>query len=154
MFSCAAPAQQPNSHTVLDHQIRAELGFLASDALQGRGSGTHDELVAATYIASELARLGLKPGGDNGGYIQDVSGDFKFFRGETKHWDTRNVIASLPGRDPKLKDEVILLTAHLDHLGVGKPVNGETIYRGADDDASGCVAVLQLARVLAQEEPP
>jgi Zn-dependent M28 family amino/carboxypeptidase len=49
---------------------------------------------------------------------------------------------------------VILLTAHLDHLGVGKPVNGDSIYNGADDDASGCVAVLQLARVLAQGTPP
>lgn len=154
MFSCAASAHDGGGNAALDNQIRAELGFLASDAMQGRGSGTHDELVAATYIASELARLGLKPNGDNGGYIQNVSGDFKFFRGETKHWDTRNVIASLPGRDPKLKDEVILLTAHLDHLGVGKPVNGETIYRGADDDASGCVAVLQLARVLAQDKAP
>lgn len=153
-FCCAMPAQQTSHSTVLDRQIRAELGFLASDALQGRGSGTHDELVAATYIASQLEQLGLKPNGDNGGFIQNVSGDFKFFRGETKHWDTRNVIAYLPGRDPAMKDEVILLTAHLDHLGVGKPVNGDSIYNGADDDASGCVAVLQLARMLAQEKPP
>lgn len=154
IFCCTAPAQQTSHNTILDRQIRGELGFLASDALQGRGSGTHDELVAAAYIAAELERLGLKPNGDNGGFIQNVSGDFKFFRGETKHWDTRNVIAYLPGRDPALKDDVILLTAHLDHLGVGKPVNGDSIYNGADDDASGCVAVLQLARVLAQGMPP
>ena len=50
------------------------------------------------------------------------------------------------GGDEQLKDEVILLTAHMDHLGFGKPVNGDSIYNGADDDASGCVAVLQLAR--------
>lgn len=154
IFCCTAPAQQTSHNTILDRQIRGELGFLASDALQGRGSGTHDEFVAAAYIASELERLGLKPNGDNGDFIQNVSGDFKFFRGETKHWDTRNVIAYLPGRDPALKDDVILLTAHLDHLGVGKPVNGDSIYNGADDDASGCVAVLQLARVLAQGTPP
>jgi hypothetical protein len=153
-FCCAAPAQQDSDNAVLDRQIHGELGFLASDALQGRGSGTHDELVAATYIASQLEQLGLKPNGDNGGFIQNVSGDFKFFRGVTKHWDTRNVIAYLPGRDPAMKDEVILLTAHLDHLGVGKPVNGDSIYNGADDDASGCVAVLQLARMLAQDKAP
>jgi Zn-dependent M28 family amino/carboxypeptidase len=122
--------------------------------LQGRGSGTRDELIAGTYLASELMSMGLKPGGDNGSFIQNVSGDFKFFRGETRHWDTRNVIAFLPGRDPKLKDEVILLTAHLDHLGVGKPVNGDEIYNGADDDASGCVAVLQFARALAAGKAP
>jgi Zn-dependent M28 family amino/carboxypeptidase len=154
LFAVTLSGQQSDKEAVLDREIRAELGFLASDVLQGRGSGTRDELIAATYLASELMRLGLKPGGDNGSFIQNVSGDFKFFRGETKHWDTRNVIAFLPGRDPKLKDEVILLTAHLDHLGIGKPVNGDEIYNGADDDASGCVAVLQLARALTDEKPP
>src|ERR1700735_4742202 len=52
--------------------IRAHEEFLASDAMQGRGSGTHDELVAATYIASELRQYGIEPAGDNGGYIQSV----------------------------------------------------------------------------------
>jgi Zn-dependent M28 family amino/carboxypeptidase len=154
LFAGVAPGQQAAHDDVLGNQIRAELGFLASDVLQGRGSGTRDELIAGTYLASELMSMGLKPGGDNGSFIQNVSGDFKFFRGETRHWDTRNVIAFLPGRDPKLKDEVILLTAHLDHLGVGKPVNGDEIYNGADDDASGCVAVLQFARALAAGKAP
>lgn len=154
LFASVAPGQQAAHDDVLGNQIRAELGFLASDVLQGRGSGTRDELIAGTYLASELMSMGLKPGGDNGSFIQNVSGDFKFFRGETRHWDTRNVIAFLPGRDPKLKDEVILLTAHLDHLGVGKPVNGDEIYNGADDDASGCVAVLQFARALAAGKAP
>jgi len=53
-----------------------------------------------------------------------------------------------------LKDQIILLTAHMDHLGAGKPVDGDNIYNGADDDASGCVAVLQLARALAHEKAP
>jgi Zn-dependent M28 family amino/carboxypeptidase len=64
------------------------------------------------------------------------------------------VIGVISGRDPALKDEVILLTAHMDHLGVGKPVNGDDIYNGADDDASGCIAVLQLARALAEHKAP
>ena len=140
-------AQHAGYYRDLANHIRGELGFLASDALQGRGSGTHDELVAAAYIASELIQLGLQPGGDNGGFIQNVSGPFQF-RGGPKQWNTRNVIAILPGRDPKLKNEVVLLSAHLDHLGIGKPVNGDEIYNGADDDASGCVAVLELARAL------
>ena len=134
----------------LGNHIRGELGFLASDALRGRGSGTQDELVAATYLASELAQLGLKPGGDNGSFIQRVSGEFRF-RGGPRQWNTRNVIAILPGTHPQLNNQVILLSAHLDHLGVGKPVNGDEIYNGADDDASGCVAVLELARALAQD---
>ena len=140
-------------HQALANQIRGEVEFLASDALQGRGSGTHDELVAAEYLASELRSTGVQPAGDNGGYIQNVSGEFEFRQGKQR-WNTRNVIGILPGRDAKLKDQVILLTAHLDHLGVGTPVNGDSIYHGADDDASGCVAVLQLAEALARDERP
>lgn len=151
-LSCIAFSQEAASNRPLANRIRGELGFLASDVLQGRGSGTRDELLAATYIASELQQLGLKPGGDDGGFIQNVSGEFRFLSG-TRQWNTRNVIAMLPGRDRKLKSEVILLSAHLDHLGIGKPVNGDEIYNGADDDASGCVAVLQLARALALAGP-
>lgn len=139
--------------------IRGEMEFLASDALQGRGSGTHDELLAATYIASQLRQIGIEPAGDNGGYIQDVSGEFNFYRDGKKQWHTRNVIGILHGhgrksKDQKLQDQVILLTAHMDHLGIGKAVNGDDIYNGADDDASGCVAVLQLARTLAHGKAP
>ena len=149
-----AGAQQPEAkHDPLLQHITGELAFLSSDAMHGRGSGTPDELLAATYIASELTQAGIAPAGDNGGYIQDVSGTFPFRTGP-KAWHTRNVIGVLRGHDPKLKDEVILLTAHLDHLGIGKPVNGDEIYNGADDDASGCVAVLQLARALTHKKSP
>jgi hypothetical protein len=67
----------------------------------------------------------------------------------------RNVIGVIPGRDPKLKDEVILVMAHYDHLGIRGPgVNGDSIYNGADDDASGAVAVLEIARALKQGKGP
>jgi peptidase M28-like protein len=134
------------------NQIRGEMEFLASDALQGRGSSTHDEVVAATYLASELRGMGIDPAGDNGTFIQNVATE-AMLRGETRPWNTRNVLGILHGRDDKLKDEVILLSAHLDHLGMRTPSGGgDDIYNGADDDASGCVAVLQLARALAVDE--
>lgn len=135
----------------LSKHIRGELEFLASDALQGRGSGTHDELLTAAYLGSELRQMGIEPGGDNGGYVQDATGDYKFREG-TKHWATSNVIGILRGQSPTLKDEVVMLSAHMDHLGVGRPVDGDSIYNGADDDASGCVAVLELARFLASKQ--
>jgi len=144
---------QKDGHDLPANHLRGELEFLASDALQGRGSGTHDELLAAVYLASELRQLGVEPGGDNGGYVQDASGEYKFRNG-AKHWETRNVIGILPGRSDTMKSEVIMLSAHLDHVGIGKPVNGDSIYNGADDDASGCVAVLQLARFLVRGERP
>lgn len=65
-----------------------------------------------------------------------------------------NAVGVLRGADPKASGEVILLSAHLDHLGLGRPVDGDAIYNGADDDASGCVAVLELARALASGPRP
>jgi hypothetical protein len=147
----AASTEKPSAD---DRQVRGAMEFLSSDAMQGRGSGSPDELLAATYLASQLREIGIQPAGDDGGYIQNVSGEFNFFREGKKQWTTRNVIGKLEGRDEKLKDQAVLLTAHMDHLGVGKPVNGDNIYNGADDDASGCVAVLQLARALAHEKAP
>jgi len=134
-------------------QIADELGTLASDAMQGRGSGTPDELRAANYLAAELRQIGISPLGDNGDFVQDIFTTVRF-RSGPREWHTRNVIGVLAGSDAQLKDQVLLLTAHMDHLGVGKPVNGDIIYNGADDDASGCVAVLQLARSLAAGPRP
>jgi aminopeptidase YwaD len=280
--------------------IRAHMEFLASDALRGRGSGTPNELVAATYVASQLRAYGIAPAGDNGGYLQratlqqpkftgppqltfaqpgageekiawtcgkefavvylaqtqfsgplhvinadeddphpagaivlilgndrkrqrakasalgdkeavaaiiaataeranqfqqrakelptlpvriageDASGlgsDFNLLEAspeatailralpentaltfdgpstnEKKY--TVNTIGILRGSDPVLQQTAVLLSAHLDHLGIGPPVNGDDIYNGADDDASGTTAVLELARVLGSGPKP
>jgi aminopeptidase YwaD len=276
--------------------IRAEEEFLASDALRGRGSGTEDEHIAATYLGSVLRRYGVEPAGDNGSYVQTVTittravasaprltvgargQQTEFLHGEkiivntvgqdhvvaplhklksTKgalekgeavfippsictgqaclrslaslasagaailliaadarthdQWQrlatrlpppvvdiasgaaaagtprtavvllgdeavkaiaaapdnteinlfaelgppqaarTWNTIGILRGDDP---DHAVLLTAHLDHIGVGQAVNGDAIYNGADDDASGCAAVLELAHALATGPKP
>jgi len=63
---------------------------------------------------------------------------------------SQNVVAVLPGNDPKLKDEYIVLSAHMDHVGVGEPINGDKIYNGAMDDASGVASDLEIARMLHQ----
>jgi hypothetical protein len=62
--------------------------------------------------------------------------------------DTANVAGMVEGSDPKLKSEYVIMTAHLDHVGVGRAVNGDTIYNGAMDDASGVAAVIETARLL------
>jgi hypothetical protein len=67
---------------------------------------------------------------------------------------TWNVIGVLPGSDTQAPTEAIMISAHLDHLGVNDSLTGDKIYNGADDDASGCVAVLELARVLAAGKRP
>jgi Zn-dependent M28 family amino/carboxypeptidase len=57
-----------------------------------------------------------------------------------------NVIGVLPGSDPKLKNEYVVISAHLDHVGVGLPINGDSIYNGAMDNASGAASVIEIAR--------
>ena len=67
---------------------------------------------------------------------------------------TWNAVGIIRGSDPVLQHAAVLFSAHLDHIGVGKPVNGDSIYNGADDNASGCAAVLELARVLGARRKP
>lgn len=62
--------------------------------------------------------------------------------------ESQNVAGMLPGSDPKLNDEYVFLTAHLDHVGVGPAINGDTIYNGAMDDASGIASILEIARLI------
>ncbi len=62
--------------------------------------------------------------------------------------DSRNLVAIRAGSDPKLKNECVVISAHLDHLGVGTPVNGDSIFNGAMDDASGIASLIEIARTL------
>jgi Zn-dependent M28 family amino/carboxypeptidase len=67
--------------------------------------------------------------------------------------DSQNVVARLEGSDPALKDEYVVYSAHWDHLGVGAPVNGDKIYNGALDNASGVGTVLEIAKAFTQVQP-
>lgn len=137
------------------------MAFLADDELHGRGSATRDEHLAALFAVSQFAALGLEPGGDNGTFLQKAALpqslpprlQQRLSRFEdTPRKETWNAVAILRGS--QTPDEVVLLTAHLDHLGIGPAVNGDTIYNGADDDASGTTAVLTLAHLLANGPRP
>jgi Zn-dependent M28 family amino/carboxypeptidase len=68
--------------------------------------------------------------------------------------DSRNVVAKLEGSDPQGKNEYVVYSAHWDHLGVGDPVNGDKIYNGALDNASGVASLLEIARAFTQVQPP
>jgi Zn-dependent M28 family amino/carboxypeptidase len=67
--------------------------------------------------------------------------------------DSQNVVARLPGRGPALRDELVVYTAHWDHFGVGTPVNGDAIYNGALDNASGTAGLIEVARAFTQAQP-
>jgi Zn-dependent M28 family amino/carboxypeptidase len=69
---------------------------------------------------------------------------------DTSAVESPNIVAKLEGSDPVLKSEYVLVSAHLDHLGIGAPINGKTIYAGAMDDASGVASVLEIGRSFGQ----
>ena len=72
----------------------------------------------------------------------------------TRRWRVRTWQPILPGSDPQLKNEYVVFTAHLDHLGIGDPVKGDSIYNGAADNASGTAALLEMARAFSGMNNP
>jgi hypothetical protein len=135
---------------VSEASIRKHMQALASDEARGRGSATEDELAAGKYIAAQLKGFGIEPAGDNGSFIQSVTFLPRSRNGapNPREMHTCNILGILRGADPRLSKQAVLLSAHLDHLGVKSPAQGDAIYNGADDDASGVTAILELARVL------
>ena len=75
---------------------------------------------------------------------------------KVRPFSSNNVIGVLPGSDPKRKDEAVMYTAHYDHLGIRPDMPGDNIYNGADDNATGCAILLELAQVFgsAAQKPP
>jgi Zn-dependent M28 family amino/carboxypeptidase len=69
-----------------------------------------------------------------------------------KEVNSANIVARYPGSDPKLKDQYVVLSAHMDHLGIGEPIHGDRIYNGAMDNGSGCALLLDLAAALSQQK--
>ena len=67
--------------------------------------------------------------------------------------ESQNVVGVLEGSDPKLKGEYVVFSAHLDHVGVGEPINGDKIYNGAMDDASGVASLIEIANMMKKTKP-
>ena len=70
---------------------------------------------------------------------------------DKKNLESDNIVAKLPGSDPQLKNEYVILSAHIDHIGIGEPINGDRIYNGAMDNASGSSLLLDLAASLKKQ---
>ncbi len=128
-------------------KLRAHVSFLASDELQGRGTGTEGEKLAAKYLVSQFRKLKLKPYGDNKTYLQTF--DFKGgLHGTGEPGKASNIVGFLDNGAPT----TVVIGAHYDHLGTGTqgssldPNPTGKIHNGADDNASGVAGVLELAR--------
>jgi hypothetical protein len=125
--------------------------YLASDELAGRAPGSEGSGKAAAYIIRNFKEFGLKPVRDDGSWFQEFPlGSPDRSSGSIT---AKNVLAILPGRG-KLGHEAIVVSAHYDHLG-SKPARSpkeDTIYNGADDNASGVAAMLLVAEALAADK--
>ena len=136
---------QTSKSAIVAEDIRPHIEHLASEELMGRsGAGAR---LAAEYIRDHFQRLNLKPLFPGDSYFQDIPGVANE-KGESTTIG-RNVGAILKGSDPKLQHELIILSAHYDHLGE----RGGEIYPGADDNASGVAMLLEVAERMATEHP-
>ena len=135
--------------------LLAHVRFLAAPEREGRGFGSAGLAAARDYIRDHFAAAGLEPGGDDGTYLQAFSATGGV---DGKAATLHNVIAVLPGADPKFSGEAALLTAHYDHLGFGWPGaragNEGRLHPGADDNASGVAVLLEVAKALAAGPRP
>ncbi|MFO7617834.1 MAG: M28 family peptidase [Bacteroidales bacterium] len=121
--------------------------YLAGDEMKGRRNGSPEMKLAADYIAGVFRNSGLRPVERLGGYFQEYSL-------QTRNNVTireRNVVGMIEGSDPELKNEWIVLSAHFDHVGIGRPVKDDSIYNGALDNAAGTVTLMALAKLLGSQ---
>ncbi len=154
-------------------QLSDYLYFVASDEMEGRDTPSRGLDTTAKFIAMNLSRWGFKPAGDNGTFFQKIalklnpdsgSAGGKNHKprysveepvpgqepGSEVRW-TQNVVAIWEGSDPVLKNEMVAIGAHYDHVGMNPDVPGtDKIFNGADDDGSGTVSVLAIAEALAK----
>jgi len=135
-----------------EKRMMNSIKYLASEEMKGRGLGTPELDQAAEYIAQQFEKAGLQA--LKGSYFQKFSHTFKD-KGEMA---LQNVIGIIPGTDPKLKNETVVISAHYDHLGLGWPDvrkgNEGKIHYGADDNASGVATIIELARSMAKTVKP
>jgi len=152
--TCPAPSAIAKGLTLPLAAVR----YLADDALAGRLAGSAGERCAGDYIAGEFRRLGLRPAGAAGTFFQDVP-LASVLNPHAAGGTGRNVMAALDGANAALKGEWIVVGAHYDHLGEGGSPSSlapgdRAIHNGADDNASGVAAMLEVAeRLVAAARP-
>lgn len=165
LSALAVHAQSPREkglQSINRASAEAIVGFLADDALQGREAGTRNAQIAARYLVSCLQEAGIAPLFEEG-YYQPFEACAKERQQRNARWQVHpdsiaalkqnthrslkmnNVLAFIPG---ERSDEYVIVGAHFDHLGIDRTLENDPIYNGADDNASGVSAVMQIARAF------
>ena len=126
------------ANTIKVEDLKTYLYTLASDSMQGRNTGDAGQKMAAEYLKKFYKENGIQSpiGGDD--YFQEIPASF--LRGRAKA--TENVLAFIEGSEKP--EEILVISAHYDHVGM----KGDQIYNGADDDASGTSAVMEIAQAF------
>lgn len=125
--------------TIVAGDAGRHVAALADDAFEGREAGSRGGRAAGAYIVEAIDHLGLEPAGDSGGYYQPFG-------------SMRNILALARGSDPTVADELVIVSAHYDHVGYGNASNSYGpfgfVHNGADDNASGVAGLIEIAEAL------
>lgn len=136
-----ANARLSAAASITTSEVKSHVEVLADDTFEGREAGSRGNRAAGLYIIEALKKYGILPGAEGTSYYQTGP-------------QSNSILGFVPGRDPELKDEVILVGAHYDHVGYGTARNSYGplgyIHNGADDNASGVAALMEVAQALSQ----
>jgi hypothetical protein len=130
--SCTRPRVNPipssaTSADITPADLALRLAAFSDDSMMGREAGTYWGEKGADYVAAQFRLLGLKPGGENGGYFQVVP-NIRARDTTSRRGLAKNVIGIIPGSDPTLRSEYISITAHNDHIGFShRPVDHDSL---------------------------
>lgn len=155
LLVAAALALPQDTLTPAARRVLNDVRFLADDRQEGRGIGSAGLERAGAYIKEGFARAGLQTSFQDFTIPSDAPAVLHTQLAGSK---TRNVIAVIPGTAPARRGQVVIVGAHYDHLGVGgfgalDPDSTGRIHNGADDNASGAAALLEIGRALAARKP-
>ena len=153
LLTTSLALQRPDSLSPPARRVLADVQYLAADAQEGRGVGTAGLARSGEYIRNGFARAGLRASFQDFTIPADAPAVLHTNLGGSA---TRNVVAVIPGSSAALKGEIVVVGAHYDHLGrggFGALDTGSAIHNGADDNASGTAALLEIGRVLAHRKP-
>ncbi|QDU98765.1 M20/M25/M40 family metallo-hydrolase [Lignipirellula cremea] len=145
-IACAENLSLPEAtRTITEKELKTYVEMLADDTFEGRGAGSRGGRAAGNFLIQAMGKHGLKPAGESG-FVQPFDGQL------------RNILGLMEGSDPALKHEVIVIGAHYDHVGYGTSKNSRGplgyVHNGADDNASGVSALLELMQAFAAGEKP
>jgi Zn-dependent M28 family amino/carboxypeptidase len=136
-----------HGQSIISKTLLENIEYLSGDELKGRKTGSEGNAEARAFILSEFKNIGLET------HYTDFQQEFSFDnRRESKTYeDAVNIVGFVAGSE---SEKLIVITAHYDHVGVGRPnAEGDSIYNGADDNASGTAALIELAKYFKKNRP-